>query len=81
MKYAFGASMANFRVERARHRLFDAIDGVDLNANIDAEEFCWIDPTSIDANTCGVTPLSEFYAADFQGWREDDKCFLRTKDW
>jgi hypothetical protein len=66
--------MADHRVERARIRLSDDI-GMDPNARIDTAEFCWIDPSGIDANSCGARPLPEFYAADFPGWREDDKWF------
>ncbi|MCH5378298.1 MAG: hypothetical protein JJ992_30445, partial [Planctomycetes bacterium] len=45
------------------------------NADLDTEEFCWIDASCIDANSCGVTPISDFYAADYPDWREDDKWF------
>lgn len=61
-------------MERARIRLSEHI-GRDPNERIDTAELCWIDPSGIDANSCGVTPLSEFYAADFPDWREDDKWF------
>lgn len=67
--------MGNFSVERARLRLSDSIDGLDPNANIDAAELCWIDPTNIDANTCRVTPIAGFYADAFRGRQDDDKWF------
>lgn len=66
--------MANHRVERARIRLSDDI-GIDPNARIDTVELCWIDPSGIDASTCGATPLPEFYVAEFPSWREGDKWF------
>ena len=65
--------MTNYRVERARIRLSGPVDGLDPDENIDAEELCWIDQTGMDANACGATPLSEFYAADYLDWQEDDK--------
>lgn len=64
----------DYRVERARIRLSDDT-GVDPNARIDTAELCWIDSSGIDANSCGATPLPEFYAADFRGWQEDGEWF------
>jgi hypothetical protein len=67
--------MSDFRVEQARIRLSDEIEGLDPNANLDPGELCWIDPTKIDAQACGATPLQEFFAADYASFREDDKWF------
>ncbi len=66
--------MSDFRIERARLRLSDDI-GLDPNAKIDSTELCWVDASGVDANSCGVMPLREFFAADFPSWREDDKWF------
>ena len=66
--------MTDYRVERARLRLSDTIHR-DPNVNIDTAELCWIDPSGIDANSSGLRPLSDFYAADYRGWQEEDKWF------
>jgi hypothetical protein len=67
--------MSNYRVEKVRIRLSEEIKGLDPNSGIDTEELAWIDSTGIDANSSGARPLSDFYAADYPDWQEDDKWF------
>ena len=63
------------RVERVFIRSSDDVPGVDPVKDIDSEEFCWIDPTNIDANTLGVKPLSEFWTAGFREFSEPERWY------
>jgi hypothetical protein len=62
----------DYRVERVLIRLSQAIDGFDPMEGIDPAELCW-HATDVDANTIGLTPLSEFYVAGFSGYSEPEK--------
>ena len=70
-----GIEMSDYRVEKARIRLSESINDVDPNENIDSAELCWVDASGMDANSCGAQPLSDFYAAAYPDWQEDDKWF------
>ncbi|MBB01152.1 MAG: hypothetical protein CMJ47_00740 [Planctomyces sp.] len=67
--------MGNYSVQKVRIRLSDEIAGLDPISEIDNEELAWIDSTGFDANSSGAQPLSDFYAADYTDWQEDDKWF------
>ena len=67
--------MSNYRVESVRIKLSEEIAGLDPNFGIDNEELAWLDSTGIDTNSSGAQPLSDFYAADYPDWKEDDKWF------
>ena len=61
----------DYRVERVLVRLAEPIDGFDPMKGIDPAKLCW-HATDIDANSIGLTPLSEFYVADFSGYSEPE---------
>ena len=68
----------NYRIEHARIRLSDHLKGLNPNAKIDTQELAWIDSDGTISRVYGLPNISEFYSADFRGFREE-KWFSPTK--